>query len=236
MKVAVPQFPGSNCDADVVHALENVLSVPTECVWHKASSLGGFDAVVIPGGFAFGDYLRCGAIARFSPVMRAVADFAGNGGPVLGICNGFQILCEAGLLPGALICNQCLEFRCLTQDLVVESPHFTIACNPDKQSVRTVHLKLPIAHGAGNYRIDPKGLVELEKHGQILFRYANAYGQPSDEANPNGSIAHIAGVCNRAGNVFGMMPHPERAVEWLHPSLDGLKVFRAFLKLPPASN
>ena len=223
MNVAVLQFPGSNCDADVVHALRDVLEIPTECVWHKTASLGNFDAVVIPGGFAFGDYLRCGAIARFSPVMRAVADFAANGGPVLGICNGFQILCEAHLLPGALIRNQCLEFRCLTQELAVEAP--------DETSGLGTHLRLPVAHGEGNYRIDPDGLAELEKHRQILFRYVDDNRQPSNKGNPNGSLSHIAGIRNRAGNVWGMMPHPERGVEWCHPSLDGLKVLRAFINL-----
>jgi len=223
MNVAVLQFPGSNCDADVVHALRDVLEIPTECVWHKTTTLGNFDAVVIPGGFAFGDYLRCGAIARFSPVMRAVADFAANGGPVLGICNGFQILCEAQLLPGALIRNQCLEFRCLTQDLAVEAP--------DETSRLGTHLRLPVAHGEGNYRIDPDGLAELEKHRQILFRYVDDNRQPSNKGNPNGSLDHIAGIRNRAGNVWGMMPHPERALEWCHPSLDGLEVLRAFLNL-----
>ncbi len=229
MKIAVLQFPGSNCDQDAFHAFADALGLPAEIVWHKTTSLGGADLVVVPGGFSFGDYLRCGAIARFSPVMEALREHAANGGRVLGICNGFQILCEAGLLPGALVRNRTLEFRCLTSNLVVEDagPDW----NPQTVGQR---LRLPIAHGEGNYRIDDKGLAKLKANQQILFRYADAEGNPTPQGNPNGSVDNIAGIRNEAGNVFGMMPHPERAVERIHPSLDGLAVLRA-LTTPAAA-
>lgn len=224
MTVAVLQFPGSNCEWDTVHALRDILGIPARLVWHKETQLHGFDAAILPGGFSFGDYLRCGAIARFSPILKAVVSFAKQGGCVLGICNGFQILCEAGLLPGVLIRNHCLEFRCLTQVLAVEAA--TVYFNPRCLGEQ---LRLPIAHGAGNYYIDPAGLEQLEAHHQILLRYADASGHPGLIGNPNGSVAHIAAVRNRAGNVMGMMPHPERAVEWFHPSQDGMAVLRACL-------
>ena len=225
MKIVVIQFPGSNCDWDAVHAFREVLALPTRMVWHKEETLGEADLVVVPGGFSFGDYLRCGAIARFSPIMGAVRGFAEAGGRVLGICNGFQILCEAGLLPGALIRNDCLEFRCQVCDLRVEDsgPSF----NPVILGER---LRLPIAHGEGNYRVDPEGLAALERNRQVLLRYADPSG------NPNGSVADIAGIRNRAGNVFGLMPHPERAVEDLHGTLDGLVFLRAILQILPASH
>lgn len=216
MKIAVIQLPGSNCDRDTFYALVSVFQLPTKLFWHKRDSLAGADAVIIPGGFSYGDYLRAGAIARFSPVMKAVCEFADNGGLVLGICNGFQILCEMGLLPGALIRNQCLEFRCQTERLVVEDSidYF------NKENLGEV-IRLPIAHGEGNYQIDDAGLKALETNRQILFRY---------EANPNGSVGGIAGIRNENGNVFGMMPHPERAVEEdLHDSVDGVGVLKAFL-------
>jgi phosphoribosylformylglycinamidine synthase len=215
MKIAVLQFPGSNCDQDAFHLFAGCLALPTRYVWHKDAALGETDLVVVPGGFSYGDYLRCGAIARFSPVMRAVQAFADRGGLVFGICNGFQILCEAGLLPGALIRNSSLEFRCLTCALKVEAstPFF----NP--QALGAV-IRIPIAHGEGNYRIDEAGLAGLETNRQILFRYAE---------NPNGALADIAGIRNERGNVFGMMPHPERASERFHPSQDGLAVARAVL-------
>jgi phosphoribosylformylglycinamidine synthase len=224
MPVAIVQFPGSNCDTDAVHAFDTILGVPTKVVWHKETTLGDPDAVVLPGGFSYGDYLRCGAIARFSPVMRAVQEYAANGGLVLGICNGFQILCEAGLLPGALVRNDCLEFRCITQTLHVEES--TERFNRSHIGAR---LRIPIAHGEGNYRIDTAGLDDLVTHNQVLFRYADSSGQVNPAGNPNGSLANIAGIRNRAGNVFGMMPHPERAVEAHHPSVDGLAILRAFL-------
>ncbi|MEM9226562.1 MAG: phosphoribosylformylglycinamidine synthase subunit PurQ [Verrucomicrobiota bacterium] len=217
MRVAIIQFPGSNCDMDAFHAFRDQLGVEAELVWHKTEALSGYDAVVLPGGFSYGDYLRCGAIARFSPVMKAVAAFAETGGPVIGICNGFQILCEIGLLPGALVRNTCLEFRCLTCELIVEDSDDTF--NQAKLGTR---LHIPIAHGEGNYRIDEAGLAELEANKQILFRYSD---------NPNGATADIAGIRNRQGNVIGMMPHPERAVTSYMPSEDGLPVLRAFLTL-----
>jgi len=221
MKVVVIQFPGSNCDQDACHAFSDSLGMNVKLVWHKATDLNGADAVVLPGGFSFGDYLRCGAISRFSPVMEAVKGFAADGGPVLGICNGFQILCESGLLPGALIRNRCLEFRCVTVDLVVEDA--TAVFN---REILGEHLRLPVAHGEGNYRIDPGDLAELEANHQVLFRYAEDAGK---SGNPNGSVNNIAGICNREGNVIGMMPHPERAVERFHPSQDGLAVLNTFL-------
>ena len=224
MKTAVIQFPGSNCDRDAVHAFADTLSHPARLVWHKESSLGDAELVVLPGGFSFGDYLRCGAIARFSPIMRTVTEFAENGGVVLGICNGFQVLCEAGLLPGALIRNECLEFRCRNVPLQVENagPFF----NRERLGER---LFIPVAHGEGNYLIDPEGLAELKRHEQILFRYLPRGAGDSLLANPNGSVDNIAGIRNRRGNVFGMMPHPERAVEGFHPSRDGISVLEAVL-------
>lgn len=216
--MAVLQFPGSNCDWDAFYAVRDVLRLPVTMVWHKATSLDDADAVIVPGGFSFGDYLRCGAIARFSAVIPAVKAFAESGGRVLGICNGFQILCECGLLPGALIRNDCLEFRCLTADLTVENSNESF----NRERIGT-HLRLPIAHGEGNYRIDPAGLNDLEANHQVILRY----GAPT--GNPNGSVAGIAGIRNRAGNVVGLMPHPERAVRSIHPTMDGIPFLQAFL-------
>jgi phosphoribosylformylglycinamidine synthase len=215
MNIAVLQFPGSNCDQDAWQLFAGGLRLPTRYVWHKDTSLGGADLVVVPGGFSYGDYLRCGAIARFSPVMGAVRDFAAAGGLVFGICNGFQILCEAGLLPGALIRNSSLEYRCLTCALRVEAAGSTFG--PETLGAT---IRLPIGHGEGNYRIDEAGLARLEANHQALLRYVD---------NPNGSLAGIAGVRNERGNVFGMMPHPDRAFERFHPSQDGLAVARAVL-------
>jgi phosphoribosylformylglycinamidine synthase I len=217
MKIAVLQFPGSNCDQDAFQLFASGLGLPTRFIWHKETRLGDADLVVIPGGFSYGDYLRCGAIARFSPVMGAVKEFAGKGGVILGICNGFQILCEAGLLPGALIRNSSLEFRCQTSELAVEDagPAF----NTRNLGRR---IRLPIAHGEGNYRIDEAGKEKLEVNRQIILRYLD---------NPNGSLGSIAGIRNEEGNIFGMMPHPDRAFERFHPSSDGLKVARAALSL-----
>jgi phosphoribosylformylglycinamidine synthase len=224
MSVAIIQFPGSNCDTDALHAFDTVLRVSARLVWHKEASLGDAQAVVLPGGFSYGDYLRCGAIARFSPIMQAVKEYAANGGLVLGICNGFQILCEAGLLPGALVRNDCLEFRCITQTIHVEE-----STERFNRSLLGARLRIPIAHGEGNYRIDDDGLDELVTNRQILFRYADSSGTVNAAGNPNGALGNIAGIRNRAGNVFGMMPHPERAVESHHPSVDGLAILRAFL-------
>jgi phosphoribosylformylglycinamidine synthase len=208
MTIAVLQVPGSNCDQDAYHLFARY-------VWHKETSLGEADLVVVPGGFSYGDYLRCGAIARFAPVMAAVRDHAASGGLVLGICNGFQILCEAGLLPGALIRNASLEYRC--QDCVLNVEASTPSFNP---AALGRQVRLPIGHGEGNYRIDDAGLARLEAGRQILLRYAD---------NPNGALGDIAGVRNAAGNVFGMMPHPDRAFERFHWTQDGLAVGRAVL-------
>jgi len=228
MSVAIVQFPGSNCDYDALYAFDNILGISARFVWHKETALGDADAVILPGGFSYGDYLRCGAIARFSPVMSAVKEYAANGGLVFGICNGFQILCEAGLLPGALVRNSCLQFRCLTQTIHVEesTPQF----NRSRLGAR---LRVPIAHGEGNYRIDEAGFNELVTHSQILFRYADPTGKVNDAGNPNGSYSNIAGIRNRVGNVFGMMPHPERVVETFQPSVDGAAIIRAFLASRP---
>lgn len=215
MKVAILQFPGSNCDWDAEHAVQDVLGIPANRVWHKSPLPAETEAVIVPGGFSFGDYLRCGAIARFSPIMKDLRLFAEKGGSVLGICNGFQILCEAGLLPGALIRNDCLEFRCVNQKLKVEdsNEHFS-------SDIIGSELTIPIAHGEGNYRLEQDALAKLESNNQVLLRYIG---------NPNGSINDIAGIRNEVGNVYGMMPHPERAVEKFHPSQDGLPVLEAFL-------
>ena len=215
MNIAVLQFPGSNCDQDAFQLFASGLGLPTRFVWHKETGLGEADLVVVPGGFAYGDYLRCGAIARFSPVMGAVREYAEKGGLVLGICNGFQILCEAGMLPGALIRNSSLEYRCLTCDLVVEDAG--AAFNPRTLGKR---IRLPIGHGEGNYRIDEAGKARLEANHQILLRYLD---------NPNGSLDGIAGVRNEAGNVFGMMPHPDRAFETELGSSDGALLFQSVL-------
>jgi len=224
MRVAIIQFPGSNCDWDAWHAINDVIGLPAERVWHKSALPAETEAVIVPGGFSFGDYLRCGAIARFSPIMEDLKTFSEKGGPVFGICNGFQILCEAGLLPGALVRNNCIEFRCVNQCLAPEdsTENFNRADLGEK-------IYLPIAHGEGNYRLDAGDLSELEANGQVLLRYA---GDPADgpgHGNPNGSVNDIAGVRNATGNVFGMMPHPERVVEPFHPGLDGIGVLRAFL-------
>ncbi len=216
MNVAVVRFPGSNCDQDCVHALR-AMGADADYLWHKEESLGAVDAVVLPGGFSYGDYLRCGAIARFSPVMRAVGEFAAEGGMVLGICNGFQILCEAGLLPGALVRNRDLHFICEFIRVRVErgDTPFTSRCDVGQV------IEVPIAHGEGNYRADEATLREIGEHGQVLLRYCDADGAMTEAANPNGSIGNIAGICNRARNVFGLMPHPERAMEPRMGSADG---------------
>ena len=225
MQFAVLQFPASNCDQDAVHVLQNVLGHSARLLWHKESSLGGADAVVVPGGFSYGDYLRTGAIARFSPVMQAVQAFAANGGPVLGICNGFQILCEAGLLPGALIRNRSLQFRCehiFLRTATADSP-FT------NQIPAGQILRVPIAHGEGCYFADADALAKLKANHQILWQYCNAQGELTDAANPNGSLENIAGICNERRNVAGLMPHPERASEPLLGSDDGRFIFESLI-------
>jgi phosphoribosylformylglycinamidine synthase len=225
MNFAVLQFPASNCDQDAVHVLKDVLGHSARLLWHKETSLGGADAVVVPGGFSYGDYLRTGAIARFSPVMQAVQQFAASGGAVLGICNGFQILCEAGLLPGALIRNRSLQFRCehvYLKTMTRNSP-FTNKI-PDGKL-----LRVPIAHGEGCYFADPEAIGKLKATDQILFRYVDAQGEPTEISNPNGSVENIAGVCNERRNVAGLMPHPERASEPLLGSADGRAVFESLV-------
>jgi phosphoribosylformylglycinamidine synthase len=225
MNFAVLQFPGSNCDQDVVHVLRNVLGHSARLLWHKEPSLGKTDAVIVPGGFSYGDYLRTGAIARFSPVMEAVQRFAADGGLVLGICNGFQILCEAGLLPGALIRNRSLQFRCehiFLKTATADSP-FTNRIAPDKL------LRLPIAHGEGCYFADEGTLASLQTNNQVLWRYVNAGGEATETANPNGSLDSIAGICNEQRNVAGLMPHPERASEPVLGSADGRLVFESMI-------
>jgi phosphoribosylformylglycinamidine synthase subunit PurQ / glutaminase len=225
MNFAVLQFPGSNCDQDVVHVLRNVLGQSARLLWHKDSSLGETDAVIIPGGFSFGDYLRTGAIARFSPVMQAVQAFAAQGGFVLGICNGFQILCEAGLLPGALIRNRSLQFRCehvFLKTVTTDSP-FTNQAIPDQL------LRIPIAHGEGCYFADDATLTRLKANQQVLWRYVDAQGAPTETANPNGSLDNIAGVCNETRNVAGLMPHPERASEPILGCADGRAILESLV-------
>lgn len=225
MNFAVLQFPASNCDQDAVHALRDVLGHNAQLVWHKDNSLGNADAVIVPGGFSYGDYLRTGAIARFSPIMQAVQNFAAQGGPVLGICNGFQILCEAGLLPGALIRNRSLQFRCehVFIETVNRNSMFTNKIPAGKL------LRVPIAHGEGCYFADPEQLKKLELDGQVLWRYVNEKGEATEIANPNGSLQNIAGISNKAGNVAGLMPHPERAIEPLLGSEDGRLIFESLL-------
>jgi phosphoribosylformylglycinamidine synthase subunit PurQ / glutaminase len=226
MNFAVLQFPGSNGDQDVVHALRNVLGQQADLLWHKEASLGGADAVVVPGGFSYGDYLRTGAIARFSPVMEAVQRFAAEGGLVLGICNGFQILCEAGLLPGALIRNRSLQFRCehiFLKTATADSP-FTNRVPPDKL------LRLPIAHGEGCYFADAETLARVQANNQVLWRYVNAEGQATEGANPNGSLDNIAGICNERRNVAGLMPHPERASEAILGCADGRLILESMIE------
>ena len=226
MKFGVVVFPGSNCDHDAYHALGQVLHQPVEFLWHQSEQVAGFDAIVLPGGFAYGDYLRTGAIARFSPVMRAVENFARAGGLVLGICNGFQILCEAGLLPGVLTRNAGLRFICRQVHMRVENTDtpFTGAATPGEV------LQIPIAHAEGNYFCDQATLAELERNRQIVFRYTTPKGREDASANPNGSLANIAGVSNRERNVMGLMPHPERAVEAALGSTDGLVIFRSLIQ------
>jgi phosphoribosylformylglycinamidine synthase len=223
MKFAVVVFPGSNCDHDAYHAAKHVLGQEAHFLWHKETSLGGADVVILPGGFSHGDYLRTGAIARFSPVMDAVRAFAESGGPVLGICNGFQILLEAGLLPGAMLRNSGLKFRCEHVHLRVEQTDtpFTSLCSPGQV------LRIPIAHGEGNYFAEPAVVEALEANRQVVFRYASAEGVVTPESNPNGSVNGIAGLCNDRRNVVGLMPHPERACETALGSADGLVMFES---------
>jgi phosphoribosylformylglycinamidine synthase len=225
MRFAVVVFPGSNCDHDAYHAARHVLGQDAEFVWHKETSLKGADVVVLPGGFSHGDYLRTGAIARFSPVMATVAEFARTGGPVLGICNGFQILCEAGLLPGAMLRNRDLKFHCEHVSVRVEQTDTPFTASAAKGQV----LRIPIAHGEGNYYAEPDVLQALEAAGRVVFRYCDARGEVTDASNPNGAIHNIAGVCSEGRNVVGLMPHPERACESALGSADGLVLFESVL-------
>ncbi|MEA3206046.1 MAG: phosphoribosylformylglycinamidine synthase subunit PurQ / glutaminase [Verrucomicrobiota bacterium] len=226
MKIAVVQFPGSNCDQDCLRALTDGLHVQAEYLWHKETSVSGFDAVVLPGGFSYGDYLRCGAIARFSPIMKAVVLAANEGMPVIGICNGFQILCETGLLPGALIRNQSLHFVCKPVWLRVETNETPFTGQLDGEKI----LRMPVAHGEGSYFADEETLVALESKKQVVFRYTDALGNATSEANPNGSMHNIAGICNEARNVVGMMPHPDRAWDHKLGSEDGKLLFASLVE------
>ena len=223
MKFAIVVFPGSNCDHDAYHAAKHVLGQQAEFVWHKETSLHDADVVILPGGFSHGDYLRTGAIARFSPVMDAVRDFARRGGPVLGICNGFQILLEAGLLPGAMLRNRDLKFHCEHVWIRVEQTDTPFTSRATNGQV----LRIPIAHGEGNYYADSEVLRELEAARRVIFRYSDANGNVTSAANPNGAVNNIAGICNESRNVVGLMPHPERACERVLGSGDGLMLFES---------
>ena len=226
MKFGIIQFPGSNCDLDKLWVLQDVLKQEARYVWHKDTAIGDLDCIVVPGGFSYGDYLRTGAIARFSPVMKAVADHAGRGKLVIGICNGFQILCEAGLLPGALLRNRSLQFRCEHVFVRIETPQSPFTCAAQKRDV----MRIPVAHGEGCYFADPETIAGLKKNDQILFRYVDSRGRVADTASPNGSVENIAGICNATRNVCGMMPHPERASEEALGSANGRVVFESILK------
>lgn len=225
MKFGVVVFPGSNCDYDTFHVLQNVMGQETVFLWHKDHNLQGVDCVVLPGGFSYGDYLRSGAIARFSPIMTEIKKFAASGGLVLGICNGFQILLEVGLLPGAMLRNKNLKFLCQHVYIRVENNRTAFSQAARKGQV----LKIPIAHFDGNYYAPPEMLDELERNGQVVFRYCDDKGQLSQKANVNGSINSIAGLINRQGNVLGMMPHPERASEKILGSQDGKIIFQSII-------
>ncbi|HEX9757411.1 MAG TPA: phosphoribosylformylglycinamidine synthase subunit PurQ [Nitrospiria bacterium] len=225
MRFGILNFPGSNCDHDCYWVVKNLFSQNVEFVWHKETSLSSFDVMIIPGGFSYGDYLRCGAIARFSPVMKALEKYVKQGGLVLGICNGFQILLESGILPGVMLRNQSLKFVCKDVFLKVENNRIPFTRSNQENDI----LKLPIAHADGNYFVDSKTLKEMEKNHQIVFRYCNAEGKLSEPSNPNGSLHHIAGICNKEGNVLGLMPHPERACDPLFQQVDGRVIFDSLI-------
>lgn len=230
MKIGVVTFPGSNCNMDIVHALSNNLKYEVVELWHKDSDLQDVEAVVLPGGFSYGDYLRSGAIARFSPIMEEVIKYAHDGGKVLGICNGFQILCEAGLLPGTLMHNESRKFICKNVYLLPVSRTASISSDLNDKAA----LKIPIAHGEGNYFLQETELAELESNDQVIFRYCDENGKVSNSSNPNGSANNIAGVCNEGKNVFGMMPHPERACSDDLGNTDGLAILRGLETLVKA--
>lgn len=225
-KVGVIVFPGSNCDHDAYHALAHIMNAQTKFIWHKDTDLSDIDLLLIPGGFSYGDYLRTGAIARFSPIMQSVIEFADKGLPVLGVCNGFQILLEAGLLPGAMLHNKELRFVCKQAHIRCETANTLFTRNIEVGNV----LKVPVAHGEGNYFTDEDQLKELQDNDQIVFRYSDEAGNVTDETNFNGSVDNIAGICSKNRNVLGMMPHPERAVEQMIGSTDGLQIFDSALK------
>ena len=225
MKFGVVVFPGSNCDSDCYHVLKDVYGLDTHYLWHKNPAVEGFDCLVLPGGFSYGDYLRTGAIARFSPIMKAVIDFAKRGGLVIGICNGFQILLESGLLPGAMKMNRDLSFICKYVNLRVETSATPFTSVADKGDI----LAIPVAHGEGNYFADDDTLARLEDNDQIVFRYCSDKGETTVQANPNGSVSNIAGICNAGRNVLGMMPHPERCAEPVFESTDGKVIFDSIL-------
>jgi phosphoribosylformylglycinamidine synthase I len=226
MKFGVIVFPGSNCDHDAYHVVSKHIGQPVDFVWHKTTDLSGYDAILIPGGFSYGDYLRAGALASFSPVMKAVKEFAAGGGFVFGICNGFQILCETGLLPGALMRNENLHFVCRHVNIRTENTNTPYTSELEAGSV----LSIPIAHAEGNYVCDAETMNVLEENGQIVFRYCDENGDLSSNANPNGALSNIAGICNLDRNVLGMMPHPERACEELLGSNDGRDIFRSLAR------
>ncbi|WP_035988051.1 phosphoribosylformylglycinamidine synthase subunit PurQ [Leptolyngbya sp. KIOST-1] len=226
MKFGIIVFPGANCDRDVAYVTRDILGQPTRMIWHEDSDLDDLDLVVVPGGFSYGDYLRCGAIARFSPAMRATVEHANRGKPVLGICNGFQILTEVGLLPGALMRNRDMRFICDRVPLKVERTNLLWTANYESGQVIT----LPIAHGEGCYYADEATLAELETHDQVVFRYCGPDGGVEAHHNPNGSLGNIAGICNRQGNVLGLMPHPERAADPVLGGIDGLPLFQSLVQ------
>ena len=225
MRFGIVVFPGTWSDTDCGYVVRDVLGQQAEYVWHHQTDLAGYDCIILPGGFSYGDYLRAGAIAQFSPVMAAVREFASGGGKVIGICNGFQILCEAGLLPGALRRNQHLEYRCQWTSLRTERTDtpFSLRCRPGQV------LRVPVSHGEGNYYADAAVLSQLEEEGRVLFRYCEASGEITESANPNGSARNIAGILNQRGNVLGMMPHPERSCEDLLGSSDGKLIFQSIV-------
>ncbi len=225
-KFGIVVFPGSNCDHDAYHAAKHIMGQDARFIWHKDSSIGDADAIILPGGFSYGDYLRTGAIARFSPVMKEVVRFAKNGGTVIGICNGFQILLEAGMLPGVMLRNSSLKFVCKFIQLKVENAETRFSSECEAGDV----LKIPIAHGDGNYFASSEIIDSLQEHDQIVFRYCSKAGEIDDASNPNGSLSNIAGIINKEGNVLGMMPHPERAVELSLGSADGKKIFQSMIE------
>jgi len=225
LKTGIVIFPGTWSDRDCMYVMKNVLNQPVEYIWHQETDLAQYECIIIPGGFSYGDYLRAGAIARFAPVMKSITAFANNGGIVIGICNGFQILCEAGLLPGALMPNDHLQFRCTWVNLKIENQK-----TPFTNSLSNLHtLRIPISHGEGQYYADPATLKELGENNRVVFRYCDANGNITNESNPNGSVNNIAGIINENKNVLGMMPHPEKACESILGSKDGLHIFQSMI-------